>query len=399
MKDFVEFSDNFKPEGKVKVELFDDLTGRKIEEIETSNFIAKGMDYLYHLAMISIFTDGRYTGGTNLYNLFDDQFQYMALTDASHPEDPENEWLVKGRLIGFSYTDRTYSGSDVYQGSYNAAESFTKREQVRIVIDFPTHAANGTFQSIYFLSNERIFGEDDVFDKPFGDFDLRSVQKYNGYFYTLREGYYFTQYDENFNKLKEWEFQNPLPSYNEDFVIHNGYIYIAYSTGGYYHRGIWKVPLSEPDSEDIEQIYSGIECYGITYDGTYFYASTYDYEIIQFDNNFNIVEIYEPKTYDGSNLRGRMYADTDGTIILSAQLPGSYAWDDKSYVWDKRNNLTYTGDISLRGFIDNKKIIGYAYQLVPKKGFSSRVLLDSPVTKTSNNTMKITYDFMLPSFM
>src|SRR5690606_37275248 len=145
MQEFVDFSNQLKPRGKIKVELFDDLTGRKIEEIKTENFIAKGIDYLYHLAMISIFTDGRYTGGFNAYDSFNDPFQYMILTDASHTEDPANEWVVKGKQIGFAHTNQTYSGSDEYRGSYNAGESFTNREQVHVVIDFPTHAGNGTF--------------------------------------------------------------------------------------------------------------------------------------------------------------------------------------------------------------------------------------------------------------
>lgn len=370
--------------GRVKVELFDDLTGRKVEETKTENFIARGVDHLYRLAMISIFTDGRYTGGLNLYDSFFDQFQYMMLTDASHPEDPVNEWLVKGREIGFAYTDSTYSGSDRYRGSYNASESFTNNEQVHIVIDFPTHAGNGTFQSIYFLYNGTVFRTSDFFDKPFGN--IYSVQKYNGDFYVLADdGEVFKRYDENFNQLGQWTLRNSYTSYNRDFVIHNGNIYIANNQRFSSAWGIWKVPLSEPDSVDIEQIYNVKECYGITHDGTYFYVSTYDSEIIQFDNNFNVVEIYEPKTYRSDFTRDRMYTDTDGTIILG------------NYVWDKGNNLVYTGGIYLRGIIDDDKIIDSGGQLVPKKGISSRALLDSPVTKTSNNTMKITYDFMLPS--
>lgn len=383
LRENIIFQDDFKLQGKIKVELFDDLTGRKVEEIKTNNFIAKGMDYLYRLAMISAFTDGRYTGGFNAYDSFYDPFQYMMLTDASHPEDPANEWLVKGRQIGFAYTTGTYSGSDEYRGSYNEGESFTNREQVHIVIDFPTHAANGTFQSIYFLYNGEVFRSSRAFDEPFGS--IVSVQKYDGDFYVLAGGgEIFKRYDENFNELDEWRLQNTRSDYNNDFVIRSGYIYIANWRDTYAYQGIWKVPLSEPDSADIEKIYND-RCYGVTHDGTYFYVSTYDYEIIQFDNNFNIVEIYEPKNYDGSTVRSRMYTDTDGTILLG------------NYVWDKGNNLVYTGGISLRGFIDDDKIIGYNSQLVPKKGFSSRALLDSPVTKTSNNTMKITYDFMLPS--
>lgn len=371
----------FKPRGKIKIELFDDLTGRKTDEIETNNFIAKGVDYLYRLAMISIFTDGRYTEGFNSYDSFNDPFQYMMLTDANHIEDPANEWLVKGMGIGHAYTDSTYSGDSEYQGSYNASESFTNNEQVHIVIDFPTHAGNGIFQSIYFLYDGSVFNSNDFFDKPFGN--IVSVQKYNGDFYVLTDrGQVFERYDENFDKLGEWELQNRLPTYNEDFVIRNNYIYIANNSQS--AKGVWKVPLSEPNSADVEQFYDE-RGNGITHDGTYFYISTYDYEVIQFDNDSNTIEIYEPKTYTGSAIRGRMYTDTDGTILLD------------NYTWDKGDNLTYTGGIDLRGFIDDEKIIGNDDQLVPKKGFSSRVLLDSSVTKTSNSTMKITYDFMLPS--
>ena len=383
MKEFIDFPNQFKPQGKIKVELFDDLTGRKVEEIKTENFIARGMDYIYKIQMYDSFVRNRATGGFRTYNSFNDPFEYMMLTDASHPEDPLNEWLVRGRLIGFAYTDSTYSGSDRYRGSYNAGESFTNREQVHIVIDFPTHAGNGTFQSIYFLYNGLVFSSNVFFDRPFGS--IYSVQKYGGDFYVLsNDGRTLKRYDEDFNKLDEWQIRNNS-SGNVDFVIRNEYIYIANSFTTSYSRGILKVPLSEPDSVDIEQIYSDKNCFGITHDGTYFYVSTVDGEIIQFDNNFNVVEIYEPRTYTGSTIWSGMYTDIDGTILLG------------NYVWDKGNNLTYTGGIDLRGFIDDDKIIGYNSQLVPKKGFSSRALLDSPVTKTSNNTMKITYDFMLPS--
>src|SRR5690606_36291447 len=77
-------------------------------------------------------------------------FERMTLTDASHPEQPEKDWFIKGNEIGWALTSGTYSGSDNKRGSYNTAEPFTTQEQVHIVVDFPTHAGNGTFQSIYF---------------------------------------------------------------------------------------------------------------------------------------------------------------------------------------------------------------------------------------------------------
>lgn len=49
----------------------------------------------------------------------------------------------------------------------------------------------------------------------------------------------------------------------------------------------------------------------------------------------------------------------------------------------------------IHGFVGDNYYVDNSGYLLPKVGISSRVLLDSPVTKTSNNTMKVTYDFMI----
>src|SRR5690606_27735439 len=161
LRENITLSDNFKPQGKIKVELFDDLTGKKVDELVGENFVSKGVrDVLFKMAMIGLFTQGKYTGGRDYYRDINDPFEYMVLTDATHAEAPDSEWIIRGNTVGYAYTDYPYSGGDTMRGSYNADESFTSREQVHIVIAFPTHAANGTFQSIYFRSEERRVGKE-----------------------------------------------------------------------------------------------------------------------------------------------------------------------------------------------------------------------------------------------
>lgn len=202
-------------EGKVKIELFDDLTGRKVEEVKTNNFIAKGVEYYFKILMMNQFTRDKATGAIN--HTVDSLFEQMTLTDASHAEQPEKEWYMKGNVIGWALTSGTYIGDDNKRGSYNTAESFTKQKQVHIVVDFPTHAANGTFQSIYFTpsGDPRNYG---IF-RPFmleGLPGVLKVQKYNNEIWVLHssisysysEGHYssnsISRYDDNFNHIKTY---------------------------------------------------------------------------------------------------------------------------------------------------------------------------------------------------
>src|SRR5690606_24008688 len=148
-----------------------------------------------------------------------DLISRMVLTNASHPEQPEKEWYVKGEVIGWAITEHEFYGDDERQGYYNELESFTTRDQVHIVMDFPTHAANGSFQSIYFTQkyNPPNFG---IF-RPFVLEDLQGVlkvQKYNNEIWVLHSeedysygdadhGNFLSRYDTDFNLIETYEFE------------------------------------------------------------------------------------------------------------------------------------------------------------------------------------------------
>ena len=410
MKEFIDFSDNFKPEGKVKVELFDDLTGRKIEEIETNNFIAKGVNYYFRLALIDLFTRNKGINSIRHYDYYNDLISRMVLTDATHPEQPEKEWYVKGEVIGWAVTDEGFYGRREREGLYNHFESFTTHEQVHIVIDFPTHAANGSFQSIYFTQkyNPENFG---IF-RPFvleGLQGVLKVQKYNNEIWVLhheRESVHsmyeysdvLSRYDTDFNLIETYEFD----FYNEilDFCIHNNYIYFTDNSSS--SRGLQRAPLSDPTNYTtvIEGPINGNEdLIGIVFDhknNQFVISSYYDDDkksINRFDTNFNILSStpFDLITYYGhlSDSYLRLFINEDGDIFVNGM--------DNSYILQNDRVGTDAEIGVVMGVFDDYKVMRNG-EVMPQIGISSRALLDTPVTKTSSTTMKITYDFMLPEF-
>ncbi|MFU0834008.1 MAG: hypothetical protein ACFWUC_13880 [Oscillospiraceae bacterium] len=391
MKENIILSNNFNPRGRIKIELFDAFTSKKVEEIKTHNFISAGVkNYLFKLAMKSLFTKNKYTGGEDIYDYINDPFQYMLLTDASHPEDPENEWLVRGEKIGYAYTNKTYSGSNEMQGSYNASESFTNNEQVRIVVDFPTHAANGTFQSIYFLFNgvkfntlsRLAFGNRIPLN---GDDEIICVRVYGDYIYVLynSDNNKFVKYDMNLNLVEEYTL--PYVSYNNGFEIHNGYVYFARGSDVDSYNFIWRAPLN--DLSDYEIIVSDI-----TYAGGIAYVPEKDQFVIahgkgktylsRYDSSFNLLSTTE--TNADLSYYNLQLTYHEGDLFINNMILDS---DDDTYI-----RWCGTGH-SIVGFIGDKYVTSNGY-LLPKVGISSRARLESPVTKTNTNTMKVTYDFI-----
>lgn len=382
MKEVVNYP-NFEPKGLIKIELFDALTGKKKEEIKTHNFISAGLkNHLMKLAMKSLFTKGRHTGGVDLYSAINDPFQCMYLTDASHPEQPDREWLIKGKNIGFAYTNGTYSGSDTLRGSYNANESFTRLDQVRIVVDFPTHAGNGTFQSIYFTYDGNKFTStlESKYTRLLNEY-VKSAKKYGDYIYILENsGIHLSVLTKDYELINRYTFNSLLI---DDFEIYNNYIY-------YVNRSttdsVLRATLSEPTN--TTRIATGFYPGGICFD------TSNKHFIIACSNNSSDKNVYIRKYDENFNLLSNKQTNfNSGTYDLQMNIDnGDIIVGNLILVGD--DYLRFAGIHSVRGIIDNQ-IVTFNGYLIPKIGISSRTLLDSPVTKTSNNTMKITYDFIL----
>ena len=339
-------------------------------------------------------------------------FERIILTNASHPEQPEKEWLFRGEVIGWASTTETYSGSDELRGTINTGESFVDEMngQVHFVFDFPTHAANGTFQSIYFTSIDgpSSFG---IF-RPFvlsGLPGVLKVQKYSNEIWVLHSsraesgtgtisGVQYndtiSRYDLNYNLIQTYT----LPYEKRDFYIHNNYIYYAERS---LTRGLQRAPLSDPTNLTTV---IGDNIDGIVFDhkknnfvtsyasASYSSGSVTSY-IRRFDTNFNLLSNTEYVFPDGGYHYQKMTITNDGEIFVNGYNRSYKLLDDQDKTYEIGAGIGL-----VMGFIDDYKVMRNG-EVMPKTGLGSRALLDAPVTKTSSTTMKITYDFMLPSLM
>lgn len=397
------------PKGQIKIELFDELTGKKMKEVNTHNFISKGVSaYLFRLAIKSIFTQNKATGGRTLFNDIGDPFRVIELTNATHPEEPENEWILKGDTIGWAFTNGTYSGSDKQRGTYNTAESYTELDRVRMVFDFPSHCANGEFQSIYFRDENPLslsFSPRPFLNKGSG---VLHAKVHDGEIWVLHSSSSvggsssnssssISRYDMNFNLIDTYT----LPYGAYDFEIVDNHIYFALGTSQTSNnRGqIVRAPISDitnwtamitgklNENEDVG---------GIVFDeqNNQFIVSSSSgsgsgsssSSISRYDTAFNLIST-KNYTFPGGVYYYQKLVNDDGNILVCG--------NDRSYLLSDDDTATNNACIGLvMGVIGDKKVMRDG-SILPKIGISSRALLDEPIVKTSDYTMKITYDFIL----
>ncbi|MBU5439887.1 hypothetical protein KQI42_17895 [Tissierella sp. MSJ-40] len=139
--------------GKVFLELFDAKTKKKVEEAYTENLIP---DLYFKDTFLRHFVQGIMGAGDSRDCDNYKWFNYIYLTDSDKPENI-NDQRIMGNIIGFANRDEPYSGNDPIRGTINRNE--TKFEvtdnkiKINFVFDFPTHAANGRIESIYWAES------------------------------------------------------------------------------------------------------------------------------------------------------------------------------------------------------------------------------------------------------
>lgn len=133
--------------GSGKIELFDALTLRKVEEVPFTNYVSS-----MATAYDSWKTRQEYR--TSHPNTQADAAPTNALTHITLNTDARTEageTDFQGTVIGWA-NKTAYSGTDVYRGTPNTAESEATPTRVTWVFDWPTHAAVGTFRSLTWTS-------------------------------------------------------------------------------------------------------------------------------------------------------------------------------------------------------------------------------------------------------
>ncbi|GAB0169483.1 hypothetical protein LSPCS325_29200 [Lysinibacillus sp. CTST325] len=369
------------PQGLIKVELFDAETHEKVQEIETHNFIAKGvLEYIFTARAIDVFTTDRATNYFEDGRRYTDRFRMISLTDASHPEEPATEWLRRGTRLGYAFSTTTYSGEDPLQGSYNKAESFTTLEQVRMVFDWPTHAANGTFKSIYFsCDGNGAYTSMSSLAIPALEY-LRSITLYKNRYYLLKGNTTLEIYGINWMIISK----NTI-SRSQDMCIVDDFIYFINDVDT---DTVKRAPITElTEAVAVVSIPGGGYMGGIAFD-----ESTQEFITPSLQEPYHLR--YIDKTFKETrrkpiNKNSYSYSTSvlslagDGEVIIGSYHPAS---ESHSYV--------VAGNTMVCGIIgDDVYTANYKY----KKSFiGSRALLAEPITKTDKQVMKITYDFIMP---
>lgn len=144
-------------QGIATVKLYDDLTGKQVYEAKSENRITAV------LANIAFLDEFYYPMLDNkqeklLKKIFTTYpFRVIALTTGDIEENPY-DYFTWGDIIGYADAWYTYSGDSEFRGTINKGEWSRENKDGKgikhFVFDFPTHAANGTFKSIYWTGGQ-----------------------------------------------------------------------------------------------------------------------------------------------------------------------------------------------------------------------------------------------------
>lgn len=406
--------------GTATVKLYDSLTGKQTYEAKSENRISAAFGNIAYL-------DGFYypmldnTQKSLLQDIYYTYpFRVMALTTGDIPEDPYDYWTW-GDIIGYADGWYTYSGSDILKGTVNKGEWTRSTGLKHFVIDFPTHAANGTFKSIYwtggasslseaqppvinkvYLKNSIVVGTssanlsscnlcvdetnlyyltpgnktiivyDKVTEQRKSDITLSVATKAIAYdgtnFWLLISDGSFKKTDKSFNVIASYNKSAVLPGdlvssvdYS-DIAVTANYIFISYN-------GCTDTSGSSSKYKNCIAKYNK--------DGTFvskadvYSGTSYRGYITEIPNNKLWVMIY------GSRC---VQVNEDLSIYGSTDLTSCYYY---SICWDKARQTLFAYSSMNYGSISE-------YYVVPA---AAHTRLPEPVTKTPTNTMKIQYDF------
>lgn len=385
--------------GEVSIQLYDERGKLKYEE--------KGDNYILPLAKQTLFKTMVYQmfAGSLRSNSAESPFSQgvneMQLTKYTGPKDPSYETYRRGgNVVGWADLANTYSGVDIHRGGINVKESHTRADSVRIVVDFPSHAANDEeIGSVYLLNNrsgkERRWLATDV---PTEILKVDSSQR----FWRLHDkrivqkgpGNALNELDPNTLAVSR-ELDNIDYTFT-DAEFANGKFYYVYSSSSYIqeHAGV--------GSETVSKSIDGYSAHSaITYVNGKFVlwsrkSSGNVWGALEVDRNFNVIRFIPG---------GDLGYNHSSIYILE---PSIYEDDILSFsggFLDK--GLTeYGSDFSspdsyrtFLGFIPGGKLYAHRdghLELTPRPfGIVTRYELDNPFAKRPGETMKVIYDIIV----
>jgi hypothetical protein len=465
---------NLNASGKIKIEIFDDLTGKKVQEVNGENYINPLLLPQYsknnQLSPFLYVHPNADTGNYRLGSGTEYMLKYAVLTNSNKPKDEVNDRHVWGDLVGYVDNQSTYNvntAGNTLRGSYNASETYhTKWDKFFWSYDFPAHVSNGTFNNIYMTNGtthtwgtRRLWANTNEYGSlrpekrlttsgagnPYASYGISSgsyggtlrfnVAQNRHEIWTIESDRSATtrnlvRLNESWNVLETitltgWSTAT-LGSSTYDVTFDNEFIYVSCQT-----KGIAKFNLDGTFNSLVYSITDAavktawgaitgspqgttLYCYGFEYSRTEdcFYMAT-SHGLKKIDKQFAFIEDVAGTTGSYITNNGAITTSKDGTKLYFMQAASSSDViyikhiPSNSYSYSKLATSSVSPTWTANWVVElpntPKYIVGvqgaYVYY-APFDGniirFGSRYVLDAPITKTSANTMKITYEFSIP---
>lgn len=424
-------SNNLVPKGRASIELFNldgDLVQKEVQDNYVNQAVLQDISDLMTLNNL----------GITLYSAPLLQLNSgLILTDFDGEVTPQNRYSIKGNEIGYAFVDKVYSTEKV--GGYNATESVISGNYIKLVYDFPTSSANGTINSVYTgpytysTSNNARLVPSVIASayRPASTYIVRRMYRSGGKLMYLN-GTSFRVFEslplnEKINSsessgegtINQLFADAPKTSY----TLSTSYSQVAFNIAAqkYYfttgNRMLYSSPVSDPTNITLEKDLNAVLTAGGTYTttygmavdnaGKYLYIQHYNYGVYKIDiATWTLLErAFKPAAgYENSSMS---FDINDPDIIYIGGGLSEYAYDlgSKKFLYSSKSNTSTHGDmgtvklsnqITLSGYVSGSSNTYNEISVAPR--MFSRALLEQPVTKTSQNTMKITYEFMLPEY-
>ena len=134
--------------GSTLIELFDAKTGDKISEQYSENLITNALNkYLYQSVIEMLVQVAPTVSLSQIASLFGN----IVLTDYTGAEDAALGKMA-GVIIGWASKSTTYAGADTKRGTVNVATTTCiTPTSMSFVFDWPTTAGNGTFRTLWWI--------------------------------------------------------------------------------------------------------------------------------------------------------------------------------------------------------------------------------------------------------
>lgn len=377
--------------GHVAVDVMED--GRIVDHAEHDNYVSP---FVYNA--LRKYVNAQFMmlhDGTNLYRTGSDFPQYalnsaFILTDYAGPVNTR-ERVIHGTPLSYGY--HQYVSNNANECSFNQDESYRKANSLRFVFDFSTSQGNGTFQSIYSSPST---------NNPDYKAGYELLTGYNVRWpVTYCDGKIYTPDTDRLIAftVDDWITRLNGDTWNSQTVqvpnagLNNGKSLTAYNHSIYWinDQSVCSAPVS--DLTDVTTHNIGDYCISISYSAirdSFFIL--FQNEVREYSTSFQLKKTFTGNYYHISAM------PEENSILLDNRV---YDIDDNANALKPCARWATTSPFDYMTFIgDFALAYGHDYTntgLYLGTQYFSRARLDKPVTKNSRQTMKITYDFNLPT--